>query len=181
LELPTLSPQYLVILDQLKSYADACSYINDREDLFVRTRQRREALHEVLAKIFEQTPQFAAELGLDPKLGFEVHKLRRAIRTTPDGRYVPQIVVALTQSREIQVAGAPERQFFRGGSTLIVDLAKPAIQYKITKRIDSETRRQRTEAFLQDVLQDPLRALLMASDRQEPFAALHSLANVDGF
>jgi hypothetical protein len=70
---------------------------------------------------------------------------------------------------------------FRGGSTLVVDLSKPAIAYKITKRIDSATRQQRTAAFLRGTLADPLRALLLMPNRDEPFAALHSLADLGGF
>jgi hypothetical protein len=62
-----------------------------------------------------------------------------------------------------------------------VDLTKAAIEYKITKRIDSETRQQRTVAFLQDALADPLRALLLMPHRHEPFAALHALADVGSF
>ncbi len=174
-------PQYRKILDQLRRYADRCFYINDREDLFIATRKAREALHETLKKIFAATPDFASSLGLDPSLSFEIHELRRCIRIGPDGQHRPQTIVALTQSRPLPVEGSEEPQIFRGGSTLIVDLSKPAIQYKITKRIDSDTRRQRTEAFLKDILQDPLRALLMAPDRQEPFAALHALADVGGF
>ena len=78
----------------------------------------------------------------------------------------------------LPVTGAAEPQIFRGGSTLVVDLKKPAIEYNITKNINSETRQQRTAAFLQDALADPLRAQLLVPDRQEPFAALHSLADI---
>lgn len=173
--------QYKTILDQLRRYADRCFYINDRGDLFAATRKAREALHETLKKIFAATPDFASTLGLDPSLGFEIHELRRCIRIGPDGQHRPQIILALTQSRPLPVEGSEEPQIFRGGSTLIVDLSKPAIEYKITKRIDSDTRRQRTAAFLKDALADPLRALAMVPNRQEPFAALHLLADVVGF
>lgn len=90
-------------------------------------------------------------------------------------------IAALTQSRQIQVQGATTPQIFRGGSTLIVDLAKPAIQYKITKRVDNEERERSTKEFLKKAQEDPLRALLVAPGRREPFAALHLLAEVGGF
>jgi subtilisin family serine protease len=173
--------QYKTILDQLRRYADRCFYLNDREALFVATRKAREALHEMLRKIFAATPDFAATLGLDPNLTFEIHELRRCIRIGPDGQHRPQIITALTQTRPLAVDGSPQPQMFRGGSTLVVDLSKPTIEYKITKRIDSATRQQRTAAFLRDTLADPLRALLLMPNRDEPFAALHSLADIGGF
>jgi hypothetical protein len=173
--------QYKTILDQLRLYADRCFYLNDREALFVATRKARAALHKTLQSIFAATPDFASSLGLDPSLPFEIHELRRCIRIGPDGQHRPQIIAALTQSRPLSVAGAAEPQMFRGGSTLIVDLTKATIEYKITKRINSDTRQQRTAAFLQDALADPLRALLLMPNRHEPFAALHALADVGGF
>lgn len=178
------SAQYRRILRQLKQYADKCFYISDRQDLFIETRKHRIKLHTALENILRETPAFAAKLGLDPTLDpfkFEVHQLRRSMRVGPDGQYMPQIIVALTQSRPIEIDGSAEPQTFRGGSTLVVDLSKAVVQYAIVKRIDSETRRERTVAFLNDTLRDPLRALLLAPNRQEPFAALHSLANVGGF
>src|SRR5262249_32835328 len=152
--------QYKTILEQLRRYADRCFYLHDREALFVATRKAREALHNTLQTMFAATPDFATSLGLDPHLpSFEIHELRRCIRIGPDGQHRPQIIAALTQSRPLPVEGSAEPQIFRGGSTLIVDLTRAAIEYKITKRLDSETRQQRTVAFLQDALADPLRAL----------------------
>jgi hypothetical protein len=170
--------KYTEILAQLKRYADECSYLDDRRELFERTRNRRRTLREALRKIFQE-PSIMTALDLDPKFDFEVHQLRRAIRTTPDGRYVPQIIASLTQAREIQVEGRP--QIFRGGSTLIVDLSKPAIQYKITKRVNNVEREATTREFLKALQQDPLRALLARQDNPEPFAALHLLADIGGF
>src|SRR5262249_19115687 len=124
----------------------------------------------------DQAPDFARWLGLDAKLNFEVHELRRSVRISPGGQHVPQVIVSLTQSRPLQVEGIPTPQTFRGGSTLVVDLTQSAIRYNIIKRIDSSERSKRTEAFLSHALQDPVRALLFAPDRKEPFAALHALA-----
>jgi hypothetical protein len=175
-------PQYKQILKQLKTYADACFYITDRERLFHVTRKQRELLHERLKAIFKESPDFATTLGLnfslDPKASFEVHALRRSNRVGPDGNHRPQVVVALTQSREIEVEGSSQPQKFRGGSTLIVDLAKPAVEYAIIKNIGSQNRLQRTTDFLKTALQDPVQALLIAPDRKERFAALHSLAEL---
>ena len=171
-------PQYRAIIRQLKRYADACFYISDREALFRETRDQRLKLHTTLENIFQKTPEFASKLGLDPGAKFEVQELRRAIRIGPDGQHMPQIVVALTQSRSIEVNRSTEAHTFRGGSTIIVDLSKPAVQYAIVKRIDSKTREQRTAAFIAEASSDPVRKLLIAPDRLEPFAALHSLTRL---
>jgi hypothetical protein len=112
------------------------------------------------------------------KGSFEVHQLRRSMRVGPDGQHVPQVMVALTQSRKMTVQGSNEDRVFRGGATLVVDLSKPAIDYAILKRVDSSSRLSRTTAFLEDALQDPLKAFMVAPDRKEPFAGLHALGNL---
>ncbi|HEY6802453.1 MAG TPA: S8 family serine peptidase [Pyrinomonadaceae bacterium] len=167
---------YKQIIQQLKRYADACFYLTDRKELFRVTRQQREKLHFRLERIFKANPDFALQLGLKSDAIFEVHALRRSNRVGPDGNAIPQVVVVLTQSRPIEINGT--EQTFRGGSTVIVDLAKPAVQYAIIKRIDSITREQRTTEFLQNALADPVQALLLKPDQPERFAALHALAEL---
>jgi uncharacterized membrane protein YebE (DUF533 family) len=56
-----------------------------------------------------------------------------------------------------------------------VDLTKQEIKYRIMKRVASANREARTTAFLQQALKDPLKSLMLAADRKEPFALLHSL------
>lgn len=178
-----VSGQYKVVLEGLRQYAEACIYLGDRGELFAATRDQRRRLHDQLAVAFKAVPAFAEELGLDPAQKFEVHELRRALRVDPEGRDVPQIIVALTQSEVVRRDDAP-RHVFRGGSTLVVDLSRhdiKAVKYRIVKNIRSAERRGRTAAFIRDAVADPLRALFFAPDRHgEPFAALHALAD-DGF
>lgn len=177
-----IEEQYGVIIEGLKRYADAAIYLDDRERLFHATREQRRELHKQLEVACRAVPEFAAELGLDPTKRFEVHELRRAMRVSPDGRYIPQIVASLTQSTQVKESredGTP-RHFFRGGSTLLVDLSVPEVKYRIVKNIDSKGRQDRTAAFVREAAADPLRALFFAPDRSEPFAALHALAD-DGF
>ena len=180
-----ISGQVGEIVERLKRYADACLYINDREKLFRETRDQRAALQRALKRAFKATPKFAAELGVSLKEGdsamreFEVHALRRSLKTGADGKQIPQVVVELTQERVIEVEGS--KHIFRGGSTLIVNLSKPEVEYRIIKNINSPSRLERTAEFLRDVNQDPLRALLFAPDRPEPFAALHTFAEEGNF
>jgi subtilisin family serine protease len=175
-----ISQQYGAVIEGLKSYADSGFYLENREEIFNATRRQRRQLHDQLEGAFKAVPEFAAELGLDPALSFEVYELRRAMRISPDGRHVPQIVLALTQSRVIGKRDGTPRHLFRGGSTLVVDLAVPEVKYRIVKNINSDNRSERTAAFVREAAADPLRALFFAPDRREPFAALHALAD-EGF
>ncbi|MGA9767406.1 MAG: S8 family serine peptidase [Blastocatellia bacterium] len=174
--------QYVGVIEGLKRYADACFYLEDRQKLFEATREQRRKLHDQLVVAYKAVPEFAKELGLDPAQKFEVHELRRAMRISPDGRYIPQLVVALTQSKKVREDkdGGTPGHVFRGGSTLVVDLSVPEVKYRISKNINSESRQERTAAFIREAAADPLRALFFAPDRREPFAALHALAD-DGF
>lgn len=177
-----IAKQNVVIIEGLKRYADACLYTDDRKELFDMTREQRVTLHGQLAAAFKAVPQYAAALGLDPALRFEVHELRSAMRSSPDGRHIPQLVVALAQAKkvkEVKNDGTPG-YFFRGGSTLIVDLTRGEIKYQIVKNIASNKRQERTADFVREAARDPLRALFFSPDRPEPFAALHSLAD-NGF
>lgn len=181
-----VAEQYAEIVEGLKRYADACFYLGDREKLFHETRAQRRELQKQLKKAFQAVPAFAEELGLEPGRSFEVHALHRALRSRPDGSHVPQIVVTLTQSKTVRASkktGTP-RHVFRGGSTLVVDLAAAsgrdpfrAVKYRIVKNIGSEPRRERTAAFFREAAADPLRALFFAPDATEPFAALHALTD----
>jgi hypothetical protein len=171
--------QYRGVIEQLRRFADDCFYVGDRESLFRATRRHRGSLHAKLRKAFTATPKFAADLGLDPGRPFEVQELRRALRIGPDGGHLPQVVVGLTQAKEVPAdgsAGVPAFEF-RGGSTLVVDLSIPEVKYRIVKRIDSGDRQARTAAFVREAASDPLRALFFSPDRPEPFAALHALAD----
>jgi len=176
-ELNITSEQVSGLIGQLKQYADRCFYISSREELFTETRLQRRELHAAIEKLLEQVPEVAVKLGLDPNHGFEVHSLHRSLRVGPDGQYLPQIILALTQTRRLKLNGTDEPHDFRGGTTIIIDLAKVAIQYAIVKRLNSDTREERTIAFLKQAMQDPLQRLLLTPS-QEPFGALHTLGDV---
>jgi hypothetical protein len=176
----TVMEHYHSIVEQLKSYADACLYLTDREKLFQETRLQRIKLHGRLKRAFAADPAFADSLGLDPtQPKFEVHTLRRAMRFRLDGKPAPQVFVSLIQRQHVTgnpTAGTPDHTF-HGGSTLVVDLADAQLpKYRILKRTNSRARRAATASFLTEVDRDPLRKLFFSDDRKEPFAALHELA-----
>lgn len=175
-----LMERYEGIVKQLKKYADTCLYLTDREELFRETRTHRIILHNRLKAAFKVAPEFAEAIGLDPSLDFEVHALRRAMRVRLDGRAAPQVFVSLTQSLKIPVdeeTGEPGHTF-RGGSTLVVDLAMPeSPKYQIVKSTQNKQRRRSAAQFVHSVAKDPLQRLFFSSGSVEPFAVLHELAD----
>ena len=167
------------IIRHLKKFADDCIYIEDRHELFKRTRNERARLQTRIKKAFTSDHGIAKPLGIDPALSFEVHELRRAERTGPHGRPHPQMIVGITQQRPISVAGSDKPLDFHGGCTLVVDLKKPELKYAIRKRIDNQNRENRTAELLQQAMKNPLTALLLGPDRPNRFEALHALADLE--
>lgn len=174
---------YRMILANLKQYANACLYLDDRKILFDVAREHRRLLHDQLAPMLKAAPRFAARLGLAGRRPFQVRGLRAAIRTRSDGKQIPQIIVSVMQSQTVPAdrATATPEYVFRSGSTFVVDLLTSTITYQIGKGLrgggarGNGTRQARTAELARRVADDPLLGLFFAADRPEPFAALHSL------
>jgi hypothetical protein len=171
--------RYKEIVGHLKRFADECLYIDDRRKLFQRTRFERSKLHDLIQKVWADDTDIAKPLGIDPALPFEIHELRRAERTGPDGRPHPQMIVAITQQRDIEVAGASQPMKFHGGATIVIDVKTPQLKYAIRKSIGQQEREQQTKAFLENGLKNPLMAMLLDPNRLDRFAALHALADME--
>ena len=112
---------------------------------------------------------------------FEV-SVRLAQRAAPDGSVTDQVVIVLTQTRDIPadaVTGQPPFKF-RGGCTLIVDLRTLELQFRIVKRIDDDLRLQRQAKYMGEQGLASLRATYLGAlseqYEQEPFALLHRQA-----
>jgi hypothetical protein len=181
---------YRAILANLKEYANACLYLDERETLFHITRRRRAALHDQLAPMLKAAPRFARGLGLDGRQPFQVRGLRTAIRTRSDGKQTPQVIVSVLQSTLVAADRRTDTPAytFRSGSTFIVDLLSSTIRYQIGKGLGAArgrgaagtaSRHVRSADFARRVAADPLLGLLFAANPPEPFAALHSLVDED--
>jgi hypothetical protein len=165
------------VLVQLKKFANDCLYIDNRRKLFERTRRERLTLHGSIKEVAQSEPAVAKLFGIDPGMPFEIHELRRAERAGPDGSSHPQVIVGVTQQREIKV-GDQSMKFY-GGATLVIDLKRAELKYAIRKRIDNKQREEETKAFLKKNLENPLTALLLDSERHDRFAILHALADME--
>jgi hypothetical protein len=99
--------------------------------------------------------------GLDlDRLDFEVNSIRPVRRVGPEGEFLMDAVVEITQKRpgyldksfaQAPIIPKPKEQpdfWFRGGCTLIMDLETGRLRYCIYKRISSENRYERQRAFL---------------------------------
>ena len=172
-----LQKHYADLIEGLRDYANTCLYLDDREELFHKTRGHRIELKKRLKKIFAKAPEFMRSLGMEPeKKSFEVHTLRRAMRLRVDGRALSQVFVSLTQTTELD-----DGQVFRGGSTVVLDLAQPgAPKYRITKAVTAVQRRQAAREFHRHLAADPLRRAYLSQESDEPFGALHELAEEAG-
>ena len=190
------APKPLVsALLMVEQYLNESRALN-RKALFELTHEYRRQLHSKLKSAFASDPELAESLGLDPKLvnesqttprvEFEVHSLRRSERVGPDGQRLPLIVLVLTQERPLELDGAPQPFPFRGGSTLILELASREqraqqfinIKYVITKRLVSQEREQRIRQYLTSAAR-PLRQTYFGPETREPFALLHDLAAME--
>jgi hypothetical protein len=146
------------------------------------------------------TPELAAQLGLDMtltpggkdlegggclydptlagRMRFEVHSIRPARRVAPDGSFLTDLVVLLTQRRCAPLdPNAPSPSpglWLRGGCTLIIDTRRgqERVRYCISKRIDSAKRLDRQRDHTIESARS-LRALYFGAAMGEPFAALH--------
>jgi subtilisin family serine protease len=165
---------YRNIVLRLRVFADETLYHADRKKLFDASREERRNLHRRLKNAFRRVPAFARQLGMDPRLTFEVHQLHAAMRVGQNGRPTPQLIVRLTQETALKGAIGGT---FRGGSTLVIDLTAAEVKYCIGKGVNSQPRQRRTLEFHAGVGADPLQRLLLAGDGREPFGLLHAFGD----
>ena len=101
----------------------------------------------------------------------EVHSVRPVRRVGPDGNIRSDLVVEITQS--FRPKGMPGRRF-RGGCTLLIDLATAEVRYMVRKKVDSANRLAEQVQFGIDT-SDGLHGNYFADPAgvREPFALMH--------
>ena len=121
---------------------------------------------------------------------FEVHAVRPARRVSPDGESRVDLVIEITQKRygyldpELQarvdkgkIDPPPEHFWFRGGSTVLINLESREVRYCIGKGITSAARLERQRRYVAGDSDGSLAATYFGDPRvraeEEPFALLH--------
>jgi hypothetical protein len=101
----------------------------------------------------------------------EVHSVRPARRVGPDGNIQSDLVVEITQT--FRPAGKPGARF-RGGCTILIDLAKANVSYLVRKKVESPERMTSQMGFAA-ASGDDLRGNYFApsAGAREPFALMH--------
>lgn len=99
--------------------------------------------------------QFAAKLGLDPKLGIQPHSYHPIHRISPTGKIMVDFVVEFLQKKEEPLdpntRNSPKISY-HGGSTVIFS-HRGEVRYVIEKSIKSQSRLANQKAFLLDTWQ----------------------------
>lgn len=99
----------------------------------------------------------------------EVHSVRPVHRVSPDGNVLSDLVVEITQTFRPEGGGR-----FRGGCTLLIEMATAKVRYMVRKRVDSAARFAQQASFgidASDSLHDNYFTDGMAA--REPFALMH--------
>jgi len=134
-------------------------------------------------------------LNLD-QLEFEVNSIRPVRRVGPEGQFLMDAVVEITQKRPGYLdkslqqtpywlpAGEEPDFWFRGGCTLIIDLETGRLRYCIYKRITSENRYERQRALVGGASAGPSLAAtyfdtVRADEKNEVFSFVHRGLEVD--
>ena len=209
---PLPKKQWDQLTDSERRHAEKLLWatMSDREKIFSITRAAQAALHEWLAdykadansadvKRFEALTgiyllktgdneqklaglKFVKDKFTQDKYTFECHSFRAAQRVGPDGNTVNEVIISLTQKREVPfvvpATGEEAETFaFRSGCTLILDLHTLKLKYVVKKLIDdSDGRLTRQRAYRTGEARASLRATYFGRQigNNEPFALLHS-------
>jgi hypothetical protein len=194
------------VVTKLRTKLTETLYCRDRKKLFELLRDARSEAHKELSAAMADRAEashrekFNRVTGLNiapsAKLEgirmsenglahFEVHALRPALRVTPDNAIQKQLIMILTQRRDVSINPAkPEAGSFefRGGATLIFDLEgdQASLRYAITRPIDNDERLADAREYRQRLIDEDvsLRATYFGpadgGDSSEPLALLHS-------
>jgi hypothetical protein len=183
------------ISEKLRKFSDEVRYLPDRRTAHEETRKLRGRLHRLLGEELTGLPAMQQmqltglllsadspllskgelaefDLDRDGRPLFEIHSLRPAQQVGPDGERLNQVVITITQKRNIDVGGGLTVPF-RGGCNLILDLNTFDLRYHIVKPVLDPQRQERQIKFLRDSVGTLRATYLGDTDETEPFAALH--------
>lgn len=193
------------MVKELKPLLSEALFSQDREQIFEKLREARLKTHELLGASLRQPGEGtqrsaftqitgvdlsdeAVSLGIQLKNtgpSFEVHSVQPALRVTPSGQILKQLMITVTQRiRKVPIDPQDDQcgTFdFRGGCTLIFDMegSDPTLRYAITRPIHDRERLQAIQAYRQRLHQEHLSLRrvyfgeLSKHEAEEPFCFLH--------
>lgn len=165
---------------------DAWRLTGDRRRIYESARKDARALHSWPKGSLDD--DLLDAMGLSKFFSLEVHSVRPARRIGPDGQFLEELVVEITQHRPSYLdpsfdasAGsknAPPPDFvFRGGCTLLIDPETGTVRYCIAKSIENKRRLERQRRYTSGETDLSLHAIYFQRaamvDGREPFALLH--------
>ncbi|MGA9926533.1 MAG: pYEATS domain-containing protein [Isosphaeraceae bacterium] len=177
-----------------REFASQWDLSSDREAVFNALQRFQARFHQHLRDRIWKVPGTAATMGLDPSIDsgkFEVHSMRPARRTGPDGEQITELIVEITQRQPVffrdgravaETIWVPGRGkdanfWFRGGCTLLIDPETGDVRYAISKRITDGSRLRRQAEYVSKA-GGSLRATYFGVPRRleesEAFAMIHS-------
>lgn len=165
---------------------DLAAYIeSDRRRAFAAAKDNARRLHDWMEANLDEA--MAHDLGLDfsrdadgRRTPFEVHSVRPAQRSTPEGETRVDVVAVITQRRDALLDPAQPTLgtfAFRGGCTLLLDrgFGTNPIRYAIIRPVWNKEREARVRAYLQTAGDgvNRLYGVVGMTENREPFAAFH--------
>ncbi len=170
------------ISEHMRDRTNQIQYLREREQVFNFWKDFQRYMHDVIAEKAEgpQLGNLEELVGLifrpDTKVpgihrrenrpSFSIESVRPARRRGPQGEEINQVIMTITQRRDLRTGG--ETFVFPGGCTLIFDLDSRKLRYVIAKPIIDETR---VQTFLEWLSVNPTAAIL--AKEKEPIAYLH--------
>lgn len=174
----------------------------DRRKIFTQLQDFQQRLQKHLRSKLPEASKAFEDLGLDSRLppeDLEVHSMRPARRTGPDGRSIVELIVEITQRIPYDYENGqyvPSKfeykkdmdadLWFRGGCTLLLnaDPEAPRVRYAILKSISNEARFDRQKNYHRKIGGSP-RATYFGVPRRmeetEAFAMLHGDQPLEAF
>lgn len=131
----------------------------NREVIFNHLQEAIETAKSIIDSSRGYKQRITVGLDLD-QFDFEVNSIRPVRRSGPEGQFIMDAVVEITQKRpgflDQSLADAPKELpdgerpdfWFRGGCTLIIDLETGKLRYCIFKKITSKHRYERCRDYL---------------------------------
>jgi hypothetical protein len=159
----------------------------DREQAWKTSRSNAAKFHDLLLASPDITDADAVTLGFYRQEGtelevagrtgklskFEVHSVRPVRRVGPDGQQALDLLVEITQSWTPDGQTDLSGPKFRGGCTLLIDLATSTIRYCIRKRVANPARIAEQQAFQMTLAGSPRGNYYVNTSGPEPFAVMH--------